>query len=200
MSEQDSSSAGFLSLTADVVAAFVGNNSVPASELPDLIAKVHGALLNLANPAPAVTEEVLKPAVSVKKSVTPEYIICLEDGLKFKSLKRHLRTKYNMTPEEYRAKWACRTIIRWWRRAMLPRAPTSRRRWGSASSARSRPRRRRPPRAAAAAARRPDRRSSFATSRGRFGRPREERSPSIFSKAASGHVGSRGFVLFPIAA
>ncbi|WP_029352224.1 MucR family transcriptional regulator [Bosea sp. 117] len=105
MSEQDSSSAGFLSLTADVVAAFVGNNSVPASELPDLIAKVHGALLNLANPAPAVTEEVLKPAVSVKKSVTPEYIICLEDGLKFKSLKRHLRTKYNMTPEEYRAKW-----------------------------------------------------------------------------------------------
>ena len=105
MSEQDSSSAGYLGLTADVVAAFVGNNSVPASELPDLIAKVHGALLRLANPAPVVTEEVLKPAVPVKKSVTPEYIVCLEDGLKFKSLKRHLRTKYNMTPEEYRAKW-----------------------------------------------------------------------------------------------
>ncbi|RTL96105.1 MucR family transcriptional regulator [Ancylobacter rudongensis] len=105
MSEQESVSADYLGLTADVVAAFVGNNSVPAAELPDLIAKVHGALLRLSTPAPAVVEEVLKPAVPVKKSVTPEFIICLEDGLKFKSLKRHLRTKYNMTPEEYRAKW-----------------------------------------------------------------------------------------------
>lgn len=105
MSDQDSSSVDYLGLTADVVAAFVGNNSVPATELPDLIAKVHGALLRLSTPAPTVVEEVLKPAVPVKKSVTPEYIICLEDGLKFKSLKRHLRTKYNMTPEEYRAKW-----------------------------------------------------------------------------------------------
>lgn len=105
MSEQESASADYLGLTADVVAAFVGNNSVPAAELPELIAKVHGALLRLSAPAPAVVEEVLKPAVPVKKSVTPEYIICLEDGLKFKSLKRHLRTKYNMTPEEYRAKW-----------------------------------------------------------------------------------------------
>jgi predicted transcriptional regulator len=105
MTEQSSSTTDFLGLTADVVAAFVGNNSVPASELPELIAKVHGALLRLGNPAPVVADEVLKPAVSIKKSVTPEYIICLEDGLKFKSLKRHLRTKYNMTPEEYRAKW-----------------------------------------------------------------------------------------------
>ncbi|MGA0563850.1 MucR family transcriptional regulator [Ancylobacter sp. VNQ12] len=105
MSEQDSSPVDYLGLTADVVAAFVGNNSVPATELPDLIAKVHAALLQLSAPAPVVVEEVLKPAVPVKKSVTPEYIICLEDGLKFKSLKRHLRTKYNMTPEEYRAKW-----------------------------------------------------------------------------------------------
>ncbi|MBS7539020.1 Ros/MucR family transcriptional regulator [Ancylobacter lacus] len=105
MSEQESSNADYLGLTADVVAAFVGNNSVPAAELPELIAKVHGALVRLATPAPVVAEEVLKPAVAIKKSVTPEYIICLEDGLKFKSLKRHLRTKYNMTPEEYRAKW-----------------------------------------------------------------------------------------------
>lgn len=105
MSEQDSSSVDYLGLTADVVAAFVGNNSVPAAELPELIAKVHGALLRLSTPEPVVVEEVLKPAIPVKKSVTPEYIICLEDGLKFKSLKRHLRTKYNMTPEEYRAKW-----------------------------------------------------------------------------------------------
>ena len=105
MSDQDSSSVDYLGLTADVVAAFVGNNSVPATELPDLIAKVHGALLRLTTPTPVVVEEVLKPAIPVKKSVTPEYIVCLEDGLKFKSLKRHLRTKYNMTPEEYRAKW-----------------------------------------------------------------------------------------------
>ena len=105
MSEQDSSPVDYLGLTADVVAAFVGNNSVPATELPDLIAKVHAALLHLSMPTPVVVEEVLKPAVPVKKSVTPEFIICLEDGLKFKSLKRHLRTKYNMTPEEYRAKW-----------------------------------------------------------------------------------------------
>jgi len=105
MSDQDSSSVDYLGLTADVVAAFVGNNSVPATELPDLIAKVHGALLRLTSPTPVVVEEVLKPAIPVKKSVTPEYIVCLEDGLKFKSLKRHLRTKYNMTPEEYRAKW-----------------------------------------------------------------------------------------------
>jgi predicted transcriptional regulator len=105
MSEQDSSPVDYLGLTADVVAAFVGNNSVPATELPDLIAKVHAALLQLSAPAPVLVEEVLKPAVPVKKSVTPEFIICLEDGLKFKSLKRHLRTKYNMTPEEYRAKW-----------------------------------------------------------------------------------------------
>ena len=105
MSGTEDSSVDYLGLTADVVAAFVGNNSVPASELPDLISKVHTALLRLNTPTPVVVEEVLKPAIPVKKSVTPEFIVCLEDGLKFKSLKRHLRTKYNMTPEEYRAKW-----------------------------------------------------------------------------------------------
>ncbi len=105
MPEQNFLATNLLDLTADVVAAFVGNNSVPASELPNLIATVHGALLGLANPAPVAVEEVAKPAVAIKKSVTPDYIVCLEDGLKFKSLKRHLRTKYGVTPEEYRAKW-----------------------------------------------------------------------------------------------
>lgn len=105
MSDQDKSSPAFLALTADVVAAFVGNNSVPANELPDLIAKVHAALAGLGNPVPVVEAEALKPAVPVKKSVTPDYIICLDDGKKFKSLKRHLRTQYNLTPDEYRAKW-----------------------------------------------------------------------------------------------
>lgn len=105
MSEQNTSITNFLDLTADVVAAFVGNNSVPASELPNLIATVHGALLGLAKPAPVAVEEAAKPAVAIKKSVTPDFIVCLEDGLKFKSLKRHLRTRYSMTPEEYRAKW-----------------------------------------------------------------------------------------------
>lgn len=105
MSEQNTSAMNFLELTVDVVAAFVGNNSVPAAELPNLIATVHGALLGLTNVAPVAVEEAAKPAVAIKKSVTPDYIVCLEDGLKFKSLKRHLRTKYSMTPEEYRAKW-----------------------------------------------------------------------------------------------
>ena len=105
MSEENAGSADYLALTADIVAAFVGNNSVPAPELPELIAKIHGALRGLSAPMPAIVEEAQKPAVPVKKSVTPDYIVCLEDGLKFKSLKRHLRTKYNLTPEEYRTKW-----------------------------------------------------------------------------------------------
>lgn len=106
MSEIDSSNEAVLDLTAHVVAAFVSNNSVSASDLPALIASVHGAMTRLGMPVDVVAEEVLKPAVPVKKSVTPDYIVCLEDGLKFKSLKRHLRTKYAMTPEEYRAKWS----------------------------------------------------------------------------------------------
>ena len=96
-------------LTADIVAAYVGNHVVPVSELPSLIADVHAALNNTTQPAAAVEAPVVaekpKPPVPVKKSVQPDYIICLEDGQKFKSLKRHLRTQYNMTPEEYREKW-----------------------------------------------------------------------------------------------
>jgi predicted transcriptional regulator len=79
----------YIELAADIVSAYVSNNSVPTSDLPTLINEV----------------EAPKPAIPVKKSVTPDYIVCLEDGKKFKSLKRHLRTQYNMTPEQYREKW-----------------------------------------------------------------------------------------------
>ncbi len=93
-----------IDFTADIVAAYVSNNSVAAADLPALIESVHRALGQLGAPvAPPVEEQ--KPAVPVKKSVTPEYIICLEDGKKFKSLKRHLRTSYGMTPDVYREKW-----------------------------------------------------------------------------------------------
>ena len=92
-------------LTADVVAAYVTNNPVPLNSLPDLIKEVHGALANAAKSADQPVEEPKTPAVSVRRSVTSDHIVCLEDGLKFKSLKRHLRTYHNMTPEEYRAKW-----------------------------------------------------------------------------------------------
>lgn len=90
--------------TAQIVASYVGNNSVPTSELSDLIAGVHRSLLVLANP-PADAPERPQPAVAVKKSVTPDYIICLEDGKQLKMLKRHLKTAYDMTPEEYRERW-----------------------------------------------------------------------------------------------
>lgn len=95
-----------IELTADVVAAYVSNNPVPASELANLIADVHAALGRVgggtAAPAPV---EKQKPAVNPKKSIHDDYLICLEDGKKFKSLKRHLMTHYSLTPEEYREKW-----------------------------------------------------------------------------------------------
>lgn len=94
-----------ISLVADIVSAYVSNNSVPAAELPALIATTHAAISNLGSPAAAPVEEKPIPAISIKKSITPEYLICLEDGKKFKSLKRHLRTAYDMTPEQYRQKW-----------------------------------------------------------------------------------------------
>ena len=91
-------------LTADVVAAYVSNNVVPVTELPTLIDSVFSAF-SAANTSGMANAEAPKPAVSVKKSLTPEYLICLEDGKKFKSLKRHLRTHYDLSPEEYREKW-----------------------------------------------------------------------------------------------
>lgn len=91
-------------LTAEVVAAYVSNNVVQTSDLPGLIANVHSALGSTAKQAVTPVEKQ-KPAVSVRKSVQHEYIICLEDGMKFKSLKRHLMTYHGLTPEEYREKW-----------------------------------------------------------------------------------------------
>lgn len=92
-------------MAADIVSAYVSANQVPAQELPALIRTVYTALAEVEGaPAPAA-ENAQEPAVAIKKSVTPEFIICLEDGKKFKSLKRHLRTRYGMSPEEYRAKW-----------------------------------------------------------------------------------------------
>lgn len=94
-----------VAMTADIVSAFVSANSVHTSEIPDLIASVHGALAAVAVRAEAKPPLELVPAVPIKKSVHHDFIICLEDGKPFKSLKRHLRTRYGMTPEEYRAKW-----------------------------------------------------------------------------------------------
>jgi predicted transcriptional regulator len=95
----------FIGLTADIVSAYVSNNSVPATEIPALINQVHAALARVSTTRGEFSLEAAKPAVSVKKSITADYIVCLEDGKKFKSLKRHLRTQYNMTPEQYREKW-----------------------------------------------------------------------------------------------
>ncbi|WP_430913069.1 MucR family transcriptional regulator [Methylobacterium sp. sgz302541] len=106
MNEQENA-ADYVELAADIVSAYVSNNPVPPGELAQLIARVHSALLQVgAGPveakAPAAPQQ---PAVPIKKSVTPDHIVCLEDGRVFKSLKRHLRAKYDLSPEQYRAKW-----------------------------------------------------------------------------------------------
>lgn len=103
--EVDNSTNALIELTADVVSAYVSNNPVPAGELPALIGQVHAALKGTANRVTPEKPEALKPAVPIRKSVTPDYIISLEDGKKFKSLKRHLSTHHGLTPDEYRAKW-----------------------------------------------------------------------------------------------
>ncbi len=105
MSEEFTPELNLVDLTADIVSAYVGNNTVAASDLPGIINEVHVALQKTAAGSNEPEPEPLKPAVPIKKSVTPDYIICLDDGKKFKSLKRHLRTHYAMTPEEYREKW-----------------------------------------------------------------------------------------------
>ena len=100
-----SSDNDLIDLSTEIVSAYVSHNALSVTDLPKLIADVHSALRGLrSNTAPEPTEE-LRPAVPVKKSVAADYIICLEDGKKFKSLKRHLRTHYNLSPEEYREKW-----------------------------------------------------------------------------------------------
>lgn len=98
-------SENLIALVADIVSAYVSNNSVPAADLPGLIATTHAAITGLGAPPAPVVEERPSPIVSIKKSITPDFLICLEDGKKFKSLKRHLRTAYNMSPEDYRARW-----------------------------------------------------------------------------------------------
>jgi len=93
-----------LALTADIVSSHVANNTVAVSDVPPLIESVYNALVRISAPAPAADERP-EPAVPVRRSVTPDYIVCLEDGKKLKMLKRHLKTQYNMTPEDYRERW-----------------------------------------------------------------------------------------------
>ncbi|CDX57677.1 Transcriptional regulatory protein ros [Mesorhizobium plurifarium] len=104
MEETDDNTSTLIELTAEVVSAYVSNNPVPVGNLPALIDSVHEALESAGGGA-AEKPEALTPAVPIRKSVTPDYIISLEDGKKFKSLKRHLSVHYGLTPDEYRAKW-----------------------------------------------------------------------------------------------
>ncbi|MCA3562907.1 MAG: MucR family transcriptional regulator [Methylocystis sp.] len=96
---------GLIELTADIVSAYVSNNTVSATDVPSLIGEVFSALSRVGTGVVVAPSEPAKPAVNPKKSITPDYLICLEDGKKFKSLKRHLRTMYNLSPEQYREKW-----------------------------------------------------------------------------------------------
>ncbi len=101
----ESSELDLKSLTADIVSAYVAHNAITSDKLPEFIGSVYGALSRASVQAVEPPKVELKPAVPIKKSVTPEYIVCLEDGQKFKSLKRHLKTHYDLSPEEYREKW-----------------------------------------------------------------------------------------------
>ena len=96
----------YIGLTAEIVSAYVSNNTVASADIPALINQVHSALLRVSSGEPQPNTEPLKPAIPVKRSINPDFIVCLEDGKKFKSLKRHLRTQYGMTPEQYREKWS----------------------------------------------------------------------------------------------
>ncbi len=103
---QEEGSKNNVQLAASIVSAYISNNSLPMTELPGLITSVHSVVTKLAgNSSHSPPAEPQRPAVAIKKSISDDYIVCLEDGRKFKSLKRHLRTRYNMTPEQYRAKW-----------------------------------------------------------------------------------------------
>ena len=101
----ESSELDLTSLTADIVSAYVANNALSGDKIPDLISSIYSALSKASVQGVEPPKVELKPAVAIKKSMTPEYIICLEDGKRFKSLKRHLRAQYEMSPEEYREKW-----------------------------------------------------------------------------------------------
>jgi predicted transcriptional regulator len=104
---ENSGETSYIQLTAKIVSAYVSNNTVSSGEIPALIGQVYAALTRVSNGGPvAAPAEPLKPAVPIKRSITAEHIVCLEDGKKYKSLKRHLRTQYDMTPDQYRAKWS----------------------------------------------------------------------------------------------
>jgi predicted transcriptional regulator len=104
MAEHPGESA-YIELTAQIVSAYVANNSVPSTEIANLIGQVHAALKRVSGEQMSAATEPSRPAVPVKRSINSDFIVCLEDGKKFKSLRRHLRTQYNMTPEQYREKW-----------------------------------------------------------------------------------------------
>jgi predicted transcriptional regulator len=104
MNDNDQSAETLITLTADIVAAHVSNNSVAVNDLPQLIQNVHGALSGLGS-KPEAPEVKLEPKVPIRSSVKPDYLVCLEDGKKLKMLKRHLMTQYNLTPDQYRQKW-----------------------------------------------------------------------------------------------
>ena len=97
--------ADLIEMTADIVSAYVGNNLVAPADIPMLIQQIYAALGDVANGTGAAALAKAEPAVPIRKSITPDFLICLEDGKKFKSLKRHLRTHYNLSPDEYRRKW-----------------------------------------------------------------------------------------------
>ncbi len=101
LTEQDN----LIELTAEIVSAYLSNNNVPRGDLPKLISNVHGALHRSSSAARGPAPKPAKPATTIRRSITPDYLICLEDGKRFKSLKRHLRTHYKLTPSEYRTKW-----------------------------------------------------------------------------------------------
>ena len=105
MSLEDESAGDYVALVVDIVSAYVGNNSLAVGELPGLITSVHGALTQLSRKPAELEVPALVPAVSIRRSIQQDFLICLEDGKKFKSLKRHLRTRYNLSPDEYRARW-----------------------------------------------------------------------------------------------
>jgi predicted transcriptional regulator len=103
--KKDIDSGNLLEMTAQIVASYVGHNSLVATEIPDLIKSVHGSLAAAEGGSEGSGHPIQKPAVPIRKSVTPDFVICLEDGKKLKMLKRHLRTTYGMSPEQYRTKW-----------------------------------------------------------------------------------------------
>jgi predicted transcriptional regulator len=102
---ENSGDSVYIELAANIVSAYLSHNSVPSGEIPGLISQIYAALKRVSGGQAATAAEPPKPAVPIKRSVTPEYIVCLEDGLRFKSLKRHLRTRYNLTPDQYREKY-----------------------------------------------------------------------------------------------